>query len=289
VGFLDIPKRDRLEALWRYQTRGYLWQIWTESPKYLVGEDRDPDQKRVSFFSLERATGRVCWDELNPGDRWWTGIEAVAGEAVLLHGFASPDLPLHMGLTALHIASGEQLWSRPEARFLSLASGSIRVLLESPEGLLGSELDIASGVVLPEVAGEIPLGREAVASPAVFPKPLTAENPSGLELPAGLLKVLPSDVLRESITVAERHGVLAAGFSSPDHLGGRETAFRTRLVLVSGEDGRPLYSDTITEDAPVVGAAQFFLQDDKLFYIKHRSQLVAISLRGARLDREARQ
>jgi len=90
-----------------------------------VGEARDQDQKLVSFFALNAQSGVPLWRDLRLDEPWWAGIEAASDGVVLLHRFATPDMPQHKGILALDLKSGAQLWENRDVTFWFIRDGSV--------------------------------------------------------------------------------------------------------------------------------------------------------------------
>lgn len=217
---------DRRAPVWTYAARGVLWRVEAGAPEFLVGEDRLLEAKEVSYFCLDRATGRPRWEGLVPAGGWWSGIEAVTGSVVLFHGYASPDMPLHRGLSAVECDSGKIRWSHPQARFLHL-EGNAAVAMMEGGGV--DRLDVETGRVIEERAREAP-GH----APTLLPEPFVEERVDpGLR--AAIRAVVPETALPESLlgVRGEDHCILAYSERDP---GGRaeEQFFRTSLAVLTG-------------------------------------------------------
>ena len=141
----------------------------------IVGEEREIESRTVSFFCVELSGGRSLWKEKEYGEQWWTGIETVYRDTLLLHGYASPDMPEHRGITAVDIATGELLWRNDEVTCAAAVRGHIRALRGHPGTRTAVELDRRTGAVLRELiendAGSAGVNDETVAgvlSPAIL-------------------------------------------------------------------------------------------------------------------------
>lgn len=261
---------DRRAPSWTYATRGVLWRVEAGAPGFLVGEDRSLETKEVSYFCLDRATGLPRWEGLVPIDRWWSGIEAVTGSVVLFHGYASPDMPLHRGITALDLASGSLRWQLPQARFLQVEGSAVVAAMGVGEIV---RLNVETGAVLGEGAGSgLPSGH---APEARWPEPLV-EDPG---LDSAIRGTVPETALRESMLGVRGDAYCVLAYSERASSGtAEEPLLRTTLVLFGGPPWAPLYTEIVQGSARTVIPEPFFCQDGMLYFVKDRSMLVAVSL-----------
>jgi hypothetical protein len=282
---MDLLKRyrkDQFRPLWRYTASGVLWQIVTDSPLSIVAEDRDLEAREVSYFCLERKTGMPLWRNLRLEEGWWSGIEAAGDTYVIFHGFASPDLPVHRGVTVAAAASGMILWKKPDVRFLSMTGSTLSVARESPGGGEILRLDARTGA---EIGGS---GNDAAST--------IGSRGSGTE---GITVRLPAEVLPQSDPFA-RYATLVHRHHSAEELlppvewveqggqllcvlhsrGPEGRGVVSRFCLFRLSDGRLLFEEVLGEAADVPAGRSFFVQNDVAYYVQRRSTLVAIPLEG---------
>ncbi len=270
----------RRRPAWTYSTRGVLWRLQTGSPEFLVGEDRIPDAKTVSYFCLDRGTGIPRWDGFVPGEGWWSGMEAVVAGVVLFHGFASPDLPLHSGLTAVDLVSGSVLWARPAIRFLRVQGQAVLVAREGPGGGVVEHLDAGTGGVLEGGMSERPSAGITDDLPMRLPWPLVEAEVTDPGLLAALRRAVPEAAWRGLVLFAHGDGSCVVSFSEPLAPGsGEEIAFRSTLVVLGGPRWEEVFSDVIQPAAAAVTPEPFFCQNGVLYFVRERSTLVAVPLR----------
>jgi Domain of unknown function (DUF4905) len=269
---------DRCRPAWTYTTRGVLWHLQTGSPDYLVGEERRLDTKEVSYFCLDRDTGVPRWEGLVPGDRWWSGIEAVAGSVVLFHGFASPDMPLHRGVVAVSLASGVVVWNRPASRFLRVEGDTVVVLSEGPlAGSIG-RVGLATGAAVEEwESSSVAAGG---GSDAGLPGPYAEAAVDDPRLLVALRSVIPGTARKDSITAVQGEGYFVLAFCEPE-AGAKEALFRSSLVVLGGEGWERLFSAVMQRAGRTAVTEPFFCQKGVLYFVKERSTLVAVPLRRA--------
>jgi hypothetical protein len=288
MNLFSFLKRGQFRPAWQYRVKGSVWQVQTGSPKYLVGEDRDIEGRKATFFCLDRATGKPAWEWLNPGDPWWTGIEVVEGAIALFHGFASPDFPIHRGLTAVDLGSGETLWSNPDVRFLTFRLPSILVLKETPERRVCLELSMSTGSILNEYSNDdigIPSGI-ASAHPRSFeaevPRPFRNEDYPQSEFFQAIRKEIPANVMDGSVFGLLSNGLCVVSYCIATS-GHSRVAPEVCSVLrvLRQRDAVLLYADRTNDGAAALTSEPFFVQNSVLYYVRQRSTLVAVPIRAA--------
>ncbi len=278
----DLLKKGRLEGAWSYTTEGVLWQIQTGSNRFLVGEDREIGKKETSFFCIERRTGRIRWRNVNPGDRWWIGVEAVTDEVVVFHGFASPDMPGHKSITVADLESGRVLWSNPDLRFIALEQGSIIAGAESYGKRQVVQVAPLTGEVLkkldPEVVELRPPSREEkeAGDGLLLPSPVQDETEKEPAIVHCLNRNVTVGTHPAQVLLLDFSGLVILQISEPRAR--RQEGhpdLHTVLKIVDRGDGRVLYSDILQEHASVV-SPHFFVQDGLLYYVSERKTLSAL-------------
>lgn len=248
----------------------------------LVGEERDLEEKRASFFCLKESNGEVVWAHRSYGDWWWTGIEGAAGGVLYVHGFATPSLPVHRGVIAVDIATGTRLWENGAVRFIRAEGTRVTVEAHGAAGSTLQELDSRTG----QMAGDDPQGVSAIS-------PRKSAGPHFSDV------VAPSSVDSWESVSADARKVLAehagADAQNPEFLidagcmvftflgsigrGGAEESVGGRTLLVIDlATGRALYRDALQPRDFRTSAQTFFVRNHLLLYVKDRATIVAVRL-----------
>ena len=131
---------------WTYSAGSYIWRVLPTPEGLFIGEERDPAARKASFFCLDAADGRVLWHHIPLGDGWWTGFAAAAQGVLLLHGYASPDLPQHLKIFAVDVRTGTPLWSNGSVTFTGVHGNEVHAATPSGEPVV---LDLKSGNPMP--------------------------------------------------------------------------------------------------------------------------------------------
>ena len=281
-----LLRREALSVAWRRHVRGVLWSIVPDGEGGLIGEERDPAARTASFFRVRIGTGETVWSDVTAPGGWWTGIECVTRGALLLHGFASPDLPGHRGLTALDLRSGASLWSDDDLVFVATVDGVVYGLRAGSDRreLIGRNL-ITGGVASAEAARETRLQdlvkrwRAEAQPPVAVPEP--AEP--GSDAYASARALLAGAPVDEGTLEALRRGgimIVAHHESAPAVTPGRPV-FRRVLSVFRGDTATPAYREVLDDNLPMPSPGAFFVIDRALLFVKGRRTLCAVYLPDA--------
>lgn len=274
--------KKKLEPSWEFETGGVVWKILPAGRSHFVGEDRDVAKKSVEFFCLDRGTGRELWKKNPLGERWWAGIEGSLDDVVFVHEYATPDMPDHKKVLAMHLLSGEILWSNDDVTFGFASADSVYAVSERFERRVWFELDLRTGTSRGEVdPEEIRRRREAVVSSAAedpkFPTPVDIE-----QFDKSLPEYVRRELQRAANPVAAEYIEGAAEFILAYHdKAGIEPGaldIREELIVIAKPDGRVLFRDTLAETAAAALRDTFFVMDRTLYYVRGNKTLVALNL-----------
>jgi hypothetical protein len=91
---------------------GQIWKFTIDSQANLLFcEVRNPDNKEVSFASIDLNTGNTNFNNLGLPEKWLSGLDSAFNGTMFIHGFQSAQSPIRKGITAIDGATGKQLWS----------------------------------------------------------------------------------------------------------------------------------------------------------------------------------
>lgn len=283
---LSLFARPSLKSSWTFTPGDAIWRLYPVRSGELVGESRNQDSKRVSFFALNAATGVPLWQNLTFDEPWWIGIEDVTEGVLLLHKFASPDMPQHKGIIAVDLRTGQKLWSNDEPTYWFAHKSSVYVHKMTFEKLLASELDAKSGRTIKDFDQDLEPSLFRIREEAL------EANQDGLQFPeiaeldrvdpriAGIVKqVLPSVGAHGPIEFAQREAYLLMNFHVPSkEATGEKTLLDNHLTIVDTATGRTMYRDIVVRNSPAVVPDSFFIRNGTVYYIKDHITLTAIRL-----------
>lgn len=281
-----LVRREALSVAWRQHVRGVLWRIVPDDGGGLICEERDTAARAASFFRVRIATGEMVWRDVTAPGGWWTGIECVTQGVLLLHGFASPDLPGHRGLTAVDLRRGASLWSDDEVVFVAVVDGVVYGLRGRPDRreLIGR--NPATGAIASEgVADETRLQDlvkrwQAEAPPAVaVPEPVEAGSDA---YAIARRRLAGAPVVEGTLEALRPGGMMVTTHHEPvPPVTPGRPAFR-RILSVFGDGAEtPAYREVLDDTLAMPAPGAFLVIDRTLLFVKDRRILCAVHLPDA--------
>lgn len=285
--FPDQKKGGVLRPQWRYRARGAIWRIIpTDSGKF-VGEERDVEKKETTFFCVSQRSGEVLWQNVTFPERWWIGIETVHRDVVLLHGFATPDLPEHKGLIAIDLLTGTHLWTNEECKFIIAGGESVFVSRgEAAGGEAVLEMEYRTGATLHFWGDNIQAVRDAkdrISRPlydaAEFPVPLESLDDDDVDAADLVRRHCADKSIVGRVELLDHSRAVVVNYYERLNKE-EETVLRLKntLAVLGRESGDLLFRETLDEDVPGTAPDSFFVYRDTLYYIKDRHTLTAVRI-----------
>ena len=267
------PSRKRsLETAWSYDAKGLIWRILPSETGRIVGEVRDLEKKKASFFCLHAVSGEVLWEDLSPGDDWWIGMEGASNGRLYLHGFAAPDLPGKKGILAVDLATGRTLWEDTRMQLESLM-GTTLVSSQKVDGeKIYLQVDAASGRVI-ETRKEESLPeswKEPTTTPRGFEFSRLIRDPAR-RIPFWGKITPPPEGDSAEIVETDVYDVLGLCVRSGN-------ALRQEIHVYRRLSQELVLRDVVYNETAGFMPDSFFVQDSLLYYAIERKVLSAIRL-----------
>lgn len=270
-------KKKSVEPLFEFGGQHTIWRLLLSPGSTIAVEERDTEARRVFFSAISLDTGQTLLNRFTPEEQYWTGMEALDDDVLLLHGFGRPDMPVHLGITAVEAASGRLLWHKPSYVFAALAADAVYALDKESRTPLYHKLDKLSGGILTadvdraEVEETRTRSEENLFAGCRYPEPAAAASPGGL--PPEEQKVLDALAGRESVEIVRHNGYLFMGSYSSG-----EPPRRHYFDMFKQGSTTPLFSKQLLRDAGETGNDSWFIKDDILFLLIDNRALSAYTL-----------
>jgi hypothetical protein len=286
MNFPSIFGSANITPAWTYAAHGIVWRLQFTPGGRIVGESRDQEKKAASFFCLDAVSGRVLWQDLTLDEAWWVGIEGVLDDTLVLHGFASPDMPEHRGIRAYDVETGALRWQNDKATYWFGIGQRLFAYRDMFEKRVGYEFDLRTGelkttydqslqelheirsgavtgefvpdVVLPEIMDE------ATTEPAT--SEFLKRETKGKGIVGNIEFIQKNDIL------AFNYHVRSEGTKTGQPL------FENHLCVYRVSNGRRLFTDIIARDLKAQVPDAFFLHKRMLFFVRDQNILTALSL-----------
>lgn len=275
-----ISNPDTYRPAWCYTPAndGVVWRIMFAEPDMVVCENRVRDSGRPFYSCLLRSSGKEVLSNYVPGEReddmsglWhMTGLETTRETLFYIHGYEEGS-PEHKGILAVDPMKAAAAWIRPEASFVAnlpdgmlvYASGSFAGFPEKSYYLL----DRTSGEVIDAV------GQDPQKVNLLRARALSDEALQGVVLPSltGSGNMMLQEQPEELAEYIEYDGWYATvKHASAGEGKGYDATFRLY------RNGLEVYTDIMAMGTSVPCMNYFLLQGVTLYYIRNRTELVAL-------------
>jgi hypothetical protein len=283
--FFTFFRRKGLRPSWEFSAQGVLWRLHPAPGSTFIGEERDPASHSAALFCLDGMTGKLRWRGDMRDEGWWTGISGIFRGVLLLHGFATPELPEEKKIIALEMATGKELWRNDEFTFLGVRDGAVIASRRVPGGAVVARLSLRGGV--PEELASQNAERqfqrgaeedERADTDAKYPAVLHAEDARRFP---GLAGIVPAAA--DPVEFLALEAAVVVGYAVPDEGSSPASPLFTRSVaVVDRGTGRVLYRATLDRSLPFVPQGSFMARGEVLYCIREKKTITAIALRAPR-------
>ena len=296
----SLFKSKSLTPSWSFSAEHTLWRILFSDTGFIVGEDRDAETKKVSFFCVNGATGDVLWQNLTFADEWWIGIEAIVGDKVFFHGYAQPDSPRRKRIIAVDLGTGKQLWENKQYALFSVRAPYVYGYRDMFEKRLFYKLEEKTGAFVEElhsVTEEMNAGRETMFGKTdfLFPQLLTDDVLEKKQIETmiakhshavrGVKDGAEGDSVKrhsrsmaiQSVEFARANGKLIYNIHSiQSTYSDGKVVLQNALSIIDEQSEKQIYFDILNSETPYPVPDSFFVDNNFLYYIKEKKTLIAV-------------
>ncbi len=270
----------KLNIEWQYETSGILWRLVPAGENFFVGEDRNVESKKTTFFCIDQLTGTVRWKDVGFGEDWWISIEAIRNDVVFIHEYANPGMPDHKKIHALSLKNGALLWTNDLLRFEFVSGMSVIASTETYERRVFYELDLMTGKEVSELdPSQVfvlqELNSSSLSAEVILPEIFNDEENQDAELRKNIQHACSSgsNVLTEYI---RRPDYLIVGYYMSTSANTAEQNLEQHIIIVN--DGTTIFKDMMSEHGRIPVPDLFFSNKNYLYYVKNNKTLTVVRL-----------
>lgn len=279
-----FSRRDR-QISWEYTAQGQLWRLIPSNDGYFVGEDRQTDLKRVSFFCINQITGKVLWENICFSEPWWISIETVHRDVILLHEFSTPDIPEHKKIYAIHRENGKLLWMNDVMTYHFAYDNKVMAAKDSFGKRLFFEFDLYRGEMLRQVDySDVKTIQETLSSNVdeivEFPRVFESSKEENSYVVECINKALKKVGRIDNIEYLEKGNSLVVGYYKLLNGVSNESSLQQDIIIVSKSTGRITYKDNVSAQSKMSVPETFFRIGDIIYYVKDKRRLRAVNILG---------
>ena len=269
----SLLSTSSLSPVWKYSAEHILWRVMFSEYGVIIGEDRNTESKTVSFFCLDSTTGKPLWQQKNFGEPWWIGLDAVKDGRLYLHGYRKPDMPEHKNIIAVDLKTGNVIWKNTDCTFLAIGTPFIYGYKDLFERRVYFRMDENTGIILDELA-ILPDGVEPniqyEKTDFLFPHQVTDNGSIAWHTASETKGMLNAESIEVSNTVILN--VYSRNMPPAEGL-------KNTLSVIDTTTKKKVYSDVLNESTPYPVPGSFFVEGERVYYIKERKTFVAVDLK----------
>jgi hypothetical protein len=267
--FLSSPA---LKPSWEFSAQHILWRVMFSPNGLIVIEDRDTESKSAVFSCFDTNNKSLLWKNVNFGEQWWIGLTAITNERLYLHGFRKPDMPEQKNITAVDLRSGTVLWKNTECTFIAIQSPYVYGYKDLFERRIYYRLDENTGAILEELKNlpdDIEPNRQYERTDFTFPQQVSAEE-------NGLWTLVNAEEGFKSAEhiATEQYGIISVYSRNADPKQG----LKNTLSVIDTSIKKKVYSVVLNESTPYPVPDSFFMDGQRIYYIKERKTFAALDL-----------
>ncbi len=295
MGLKNIFSKNKLKPYFTFNQKGNIWRMHFSTGDTLVCETRDLDAKETYFFTLNYRTKQVYLSNFQLEEKWWVSIESCTDELVFFNYFKTPELPEHIGITAVDIKTGKAKWINSEFTFLFADSTELYAYEEKFSREIFYKLDISDGRVLEiyeddKIAESLlelkRFNEEKIFSSFIYPEIFIQGNDDERnDINGGaekyLLERLKDVKYLGEVEFIDLESLLIYNFHADAGINMKDITqpnLSNRLELYDKRGGKIIHEEILNTDAVNYVPDSFFIKDRFLFYVKEKKELVLIEL-----------
>lgn len=266
----------RLKPLWQYSAQGTLWRVIFSHNGYIVCEERNTENKSVAFSCIESSTGNVLWKNRSYNEPWWIGIEGITHDRLYLHGFKKPDMPEHLGIIAVDLLTGDELWRSMNASFLTDDNSFVYGFKDLFERRVYHKFDRHTGTFIEQLESlpaSIEPNLQLEKTDFLFP---SAYHDDDAEVTKALSLLQYTDKKITGIEYVHCGALLILNIYTAHEA---DNTMKNSLSIIDTRAEKKVYSDVLNEATPYPVPDSFFVDGDTLYYVKERKTFVALLLK----------
>jgi hypothetical protein len=286
---LKLFSKYKLNTFWKFSQNGSIWRFIFGGDKYIVGETRDKEKRKLNLFVLDFTTGNIILKNFEfEKDNFWLTVEGATNKVFYLSRFEKPETLDQKNIISVDINSGEKIWENEKYSFLFNTNDLIYGLHRGFESVEIAELDIETGkiknIIPPEEHNKVFELRNSSEDyifensnyPVVFNKEEADEIVTGT-LDEICLKKYDTEYLeyiqKASLLIFNYYVKFSTDFNKPG-----SKMFENRFMVYDFNEKEVLFEDILNKSTSYCVPDNFFIKKDYLFYLKEKNELHCIKI-----------
>jgi hypothetical protein len=282
--------KNKIKPSLVFSQKGNIWRIHF-SGDILACETRNLSSRQVYFFSLNYKSNELFLKDYQVEEKWWVSIESVNGDTLYLNYFKTPELPEHLGITAIDVKTGNIKWTNTDLAFWFATDRDVYAVKELFEGKVYYRLDMGTGEIAKEYNdsdAENSLSQiQNMYESAHYSKFQNAriyvpdDESEEIDVRSHFKEKFRDIKYLGSVEYIKHNSYLVYNYHADKGINLKEINERylsNILEIYNFDNDRHSYYDVINKEAANYVPDSFFVNDGYLFFVKERKEMVIINL-----------
>lgn len=281
--------RNKLKTFWSFSQDGNIFRFIFGGNKYIIGETRDTEGKKLNLFTLDYTKGKIFLKNFSfENNNYWVSAEGATEKMFFLGRFEKPELPYQIHIIAVDIETGAKLWENETYSYLYNTENTLFGIKKGFESNLIAEIDMSTGKVKRELSTDEHLivfnlrneNEDALFENSNYPV-LYSEETTGKELKDIFEKICFSKNKIGTIEYIQKPSLLIFNYYiklTPEESGNAMPLFENRFIVYDTESGEIKFEDILNKTANYCVPDNFFTKHNHLFFLKEKKELHCIKL-----------
>jgi hypothetical protein len=283
--------KDKLKVFFNYSQKGNIWRMHFTNNDLIVCETRDLEKKEVYFFSVNYKTNEIFLKNFQIKEKWWVSIANVNSDLMFLNYFRKPDLPEHLGFTAIDIKTGEEKWTEPKLVFLFASNNEVYAFKQLFENKVYYKFDPQVGKIIKEFKEEPDIltvlqlksdSEKLFYSNFIYAEIYGDDSSTQEHAVNSYLKDRIKGLkISGSLEMIKYHDHLIYNYHQDKGIDMKNINLRTLSNILEIYDmtkNKIVYQDILNSTTSNYVPDSFFIKDKMLFYIKEKKNLLTLKL-----------
>jgi hypothetical protein len=291
MGIKELFSKNKIKPYLTFSQKGNIWRMHFSPGDILICETRDLNAKETYFFSINYKTKQVFLSNFQLEEKWWISIESVSDDLVYFNSFKTPELPEHLGITAVDVKTGKTTWINKELTFLFADSSEVYAYKEVFEREIFYKLDSHTGNILETYEDEKitdsllelkQFNEEKMFTGFIYPEIYIEGNDINPLTEKYLMERFKDVKFMGEIEFIDYNGLIIYNFHADSGINLNDITLpnlSNRLEIFDMRLGKMIHEEILNTDVVNYVPDSFFIRDGFLFYIKEKKELVLIELK----------
>lgn len=286
---MKIFGKNKIKPYWSFSQNGNIWRFIFGGKKYIIGETRNTEGKKLNLFTLDYTSGKQFLKNFSfENENYWVSIEGASEKMFFMGRFEKPELPYQIHIIAMDTETGNKLWENEEYSYLFNTEKIIYGIKKEFESSRIAEIDINTGKVIRVLNNDEHLtvfnlrneNEDYIYENSNYP--VLYEKEKRIEKLSDVFdKICFKDSDIGTIEYIQKGSLLIFNYYvkfAAEENGQSKSYFENRFAVYDTASDEMLFKEVLNKTTNYCVPDNFFTRNEYLFYLKEKSELYCIKL-----------